>query len=73
MTHYGPSPALPIKHPDIPTIGIGGLEDRVVIWMKKQDIRIERELTADEAVDLATRLLREASPLRQRGMQREVP
>jgi hypothetical protein len=73
MTHYGPS--LPSLRPDPATIlGLSGDGKSVVLWLKGTDTfgllesRIEKELTAHEAIDLARRLLIEATPLLKRGV-----
>jgi hypothetical protein len=73
MTHYGPSP----PQPDPTILGLAGDGNKVVLWLKnasesellgKTEMRLEKELTAHEAIDLARRLLIEATPLLKRGV-----
>src|SRR6266576_5132111 len=65
MTHYGPSL--------VTTIGLSNDLNKITLWLRRSNgISLSKELNADDATELATRLLREASALRQRGMHREV-
>jgi hypothetical protein len=68
MTHYGPSPPPP-------SIGVAGDSNKITLSLTQvipgwQPKRVEKELNYDEAVELARRLLNEATPLLKRRVLR---
>src|SRR5438552_8456650 len=65
MTHYGPSP--------VTTLGLSNDLNKITLWLHRNEVSISKEMNADDASELARRLLNEATVLRQRGMQRKVP
>jgi hypothetical protein len=69
MTHYGPSP----PPPDLTILGLAGDGNKVVLWLKTSEAGLtktylEKGMGPHEAIDLARRLLIEATPLLKRGV-----
>src|SRR5205823_3972960 len=68
MTHYGPSP-LPQHDPTI--VGITGSAKNITLWMqttREPPLTLKKEMSYDEAVELARCLINEAAALLKRGM-----
>jgi hypothetical protein len=67
MTHYGPSPLLP----DSTILGLAGDGTSVVLWIqttREPGLTLKKEMTCYEAINLARRLLIEATALLKRGV-----
>jgi hypothetical protein len=67
MTHYGPSPPLP----DPTILGLAGDGTNITLWIqttREPGLTLKKEMGCYEAMDLARRLLIEATSLLKRGV-----